>query len=339
VSKLRKLLPINAALCMFDVEKYEEIVASISAPYSSSSSSSLPTLTEGKEHDEYGHKDNERGNDNGGNNTPAPELKDPLARAILPQGLSMRLPETLDGFSPKIQLPKNIVVIYIPVRFELPPGVKVAPGVQLGEYTQLSPGTVINRCVEVVEWPQGVRLARGHELVRVLPSKYALPFGVSPSKMEAVHVFPDTYNEISHLRSNTTSHPNLLNNSNNLQNVCPGKLVVIELPTDGSIVTASLQQLGEQVEILSLSEFLGQMDLFLRAVVEYRKRTKAKKRLNLQVEQLLRDLVVSLQEIRSTTRPEKRAAGENPRVSEKMLPSGMVIARRRTPYSQIPSGF
>lgn len=63
----------------------------------------------------------------------------------------------------------GIEVLLLSVRFELPPGVKMEPNLVLGQRTQLAPGTILSRDLEVVEWPRFFILPPGLELVKLKP--------------------------------------------------------------------------------------------------------------------------------------------------------------------------
>lgn len=106
---------------------------------------------------------------------PLPELVQRGSREFLPQG---------------VQLEEHMEVVSISVRFELPAGVKIDPGVVLGPYTQFAPGTELRtssggttnarsyaNSLEVVVWPHGVFLPPGTELVKRPPAGQFLPFG------------------------------------------------------------------------------------------------------------------------------------------------------------------
>ena len=82
-----------------------------------------------------------------------------------------------DGNSETLTLPKDVFAVTLPVRFELPLGAKLAPGVILGCGVQFYPGTILSRSLEVLEWPPGLPLPAGHELVRLLPEHHCLPMG------------------------------------------------------------------------------------------------------------------------------------------------------------------
>lgn len=68
-----------------------------------------------------------------------------------------------------VLLGENVEILLLSVRFELPPGVKLESGAVLGRRTQLSPGTVLSRDLEVVEWPKDLFIPPGCELVSLAP--------------------------------------------------------------------------------------------------------------------------------------------------------------------------
>lgn len=86
-----------------------------------------------------------------------------------------------------VLLEEHMEVVRIPVRFELPIGVKLDSNVVLGANVQLAPGTRLqsgvtqmgNRAapyLTVLPWPHGVTLPRGTELVKRIPPSIPLPF-------------------------------------------------------------------------------------------------------------------------------------------------------------------
>jgi hypothetical protein len=110
--------------------------------------------------------------------TPLPPTIERGSRSDLPSG---------------ILLGENMDVVRLIARFELPAGVKVAVGVTLGANVQYAPGTKFLSSVvmssrssvhggtylgslTVVEWPYGVTLTPGTELVKKPPSECYLPF-------------------------------------------------------------------------------------------------------------------------------------------------------------------
>ena len=97
---------------------------------------------------------------------------------ILPHGMELIEQLTTDGSSGSsggmlsgsgsggspvevVTLPKDIFAVTLPVRFELPLGAKLAPGVVPGPGVQISPGTILSRSLEVLEWPAGLPLPPG----------------------------------------------------------------------------------------------------------------------------------------------------------------------------------
>eukprot|EP01034_Spumella_vulgaris_P021525 gene21525-27560_t len=79
-----------------------------------------------------------------------------------------------EDLPPGTLLSEGLEILRVAVRFELPAGVKLDVGVHLGPCTQLAPGTILSRHLEVQEWPYGLQLTPGTELVR-LPTNYNLP--------------------------------------------------------------------------------------------------------------------------------------------------------------------
>jgi hypothetical protein len=82
----------------------------------------------------------------------------------------------------KSDLPKdyllgpNMEVFLLSVRFELPIGVKLGQKASVGRFTQLTPGTILARDLEVCEWPCGFVLPPGCELVKIA-SDVEVPMG------------------------------------------------------------------------------------------------------------------------------------------------------------------
>jgi hypothetical protein len=79
-----------------------------------------------------------------------------------------------EDLPPGTLLSEGLEILRVAVRFELPAGVKLDVGVHLGPNTQLAPGTILSHHLEVQEWPYGLQLTPGTELVR-LPANYNLP--------------------------------------------------------------------------------------------------------------------------------------------------------------------
>ena len=82
------------------------------------------------------------------------------------------LPDTLEvgcvsDFPRGVLLERDMEVVKVSVRFELPAGVKMEPGVLPSPRTQLPPGTVLDECMQVQEWPHGMILNPGLELVEL----------------------------------------------------------------------------------------------------------------------------------------------------------------------------
>eukprot|EP01041_Mallomonas_annulata_P001408 gene1408-2706_t len=80
---------------------------------------------------------------------------------------------------PKTRLPPGVEVVRFVPRFEVPPGVGLGRGARLGRNVQLSPGTVLGKGMEVVEWPYGIYLPSHVDLVRLPAScnhQVPLPF-------------------------------------------------------------------------------------------------------------------------------------------------------------------
>ena len=47
----------------------------------------------------------------------------------------------------KYTIPSKVFILLLPVRFELPAGVQIAPGVRLGKHTQIAPTTILSRAL------------------------------------------------------------------------------------------------------------------------------------------------------------------------------------------------
>ena len=91
----------------------------------------------------------------------------PINAVLARRGEGAALPADVEHGSRSSLLGKNVEILLRAVRFELPPGVKVQHGATLGRGVQLSPGTILNRDLEVAEWPRGMALPPGTELVKL----------------------------------------------------------------------------------------------------------------------------------------------------------------------------
>ena len=91
----------------------------------------------------------------------------PINAVLARRGEGAALPADVEHGSRSSLLGKNVEILLRAVRFELPPGVKVQHGATLGRGVQLSPGTIVNRDLEVAEWPRGMALPPGTELVKL----------------------------------------------------------------------------------------------------------------------------------------------------------------------------
>jgi hypothetical protein len=116
-----------------------------------------------------------------------------------------------------------IEVLMLSVRFELPAGVKLEPHLVLGQRTQLAPGTILSRDLEVVEWPRFFILPPGLELVKLKPGT-DLPAGYVRAQIPAA----DPINK-----------------------KIPVGCIIVHLPY--IVAVPSLQQLTENIEIVSPS--------------------------------------------------------------------------------------
>ena len=323
-------------------------------------------------------------------------------------------------------LPYNVEILLLTVRFEVPPGICLSPGVVLGPYTQLSPGTIINRDLCVVEWPrelmippttvpisttnpdpatvtisvsgagigtgtgfgavlkstelsttstdlttrthidlkeniggifskstdsnstQGQKtrknssvnsenfkknnfyqsgLSRGQELVRLLPQRDFLPLGIG----HAINL-TSNLNLNSNLKIPSTD-PESTNSNLQQPNLVPylSKFLlsmgtfVINLPIDGSLQTPSPQQLAEQIEIYSLSDFITKYESQLDLEILNKNGTLSEKeKINPMRENLL--------ELKSVS------TDQDPSVPDFLL-KGVVLIRRSSPEIQLPSSM
>ena len=263
-------------------------------------------------------------------------------------------------------LPPNIEVVLLAARFEVPAGVRLAAGTVLGHCTQLSPGTIINRDLCVLEWPREVMippapscvstpwgsekstdpqeinrtirspavsrkssvipfsgmdvglklnpcppmgLPRGQELVRLLPSSPSLPLGIGQALPYTV------------LTSDDLCEPMVAPYSSVLSMI--GGLI-INLPTDGYLQTASPQQLAEQVEVFSLSDVIARMKSQLEA-----ERTARPGLLDPEFIVAVQDALEALE----------AASIEADPTEPPLLPQGAVFVRRSGPDIQLPSSM
>lgn len=171
----------------------------------------------------------------------------PINILLVKRSAGTRLPRTVERGSRSdlpngVLLGENMDVLKITTRFELPPGVKVEVGVSLGQYVQLAPGTqLISSMISssknkrtgsylnsltVLEWPYGVILPPGIELVRRPPPECFLPF---------------EYQQV--------ISPNFTTSFSNDETVTklPEESMLIKLPR--AIKTATCLELSEQVTI------------------------------------------------------------------------------------------
>ena len=132
-------------------------------------------------------------------------------------------------------LSENMDIVRVAVRFELPAGVRIQAGAQLGQHTQIAPGTDLvtlsggkpddhySSTLRVLEWPHGVSLTPGTEFVRRPPAGYYLPVG---------------YKEV--------IQPQDVRNSSTLGAI-PDYGMLVQLPR--SVHYATAQNLAEQVTV------------------------------------------------------------------------------------------
>lgn len=140
--------------------------------------------------------------------------------ATIPDGV---IRGSKSGLPRDVLLPENVVLLLLSVRFELPLGVKMEPRACLGIGTQLPPSAILNKGLQVLEWPRGLMLMPGVELVKNLDLSYQLPNGFTQIK-----VMP---NELMLL---------------------PEGSMVVALPD--VIHLQSMQQITEQIHVLSMDE-------------------------------------------------------------------------------------
>ena len=111
-------------------------------------------------------EESERSDQDGFDDGVQPDRPRPSPQSlVLPFGMELIDQLIVDhgngGPPEKLTLPKDVFAVTLPVRFELPLGAKLAPGVVLGSGVQLCPGTIISRSLEVLEWPAGFPLPAG----------------------------------------------------------------------------------------------------------------------------------------------------------------------------------
>jgi len=127
-------------------------------------------------------------------------------------------------------LEKSMEIILLSVRFEVPAGVKLGFGAMLGRNTQLCPGSILSRDLKVIEWPYGMILSPGTELVELAP-RCDMPFG-----FEQVNFSP----------------------TNPFNMALPPKAIMVKLPE--FIKLNSTQVLSEQIEIVELNYDVKKFD-------------------------------------------------------------------------------
>ena len=145
--------------------------------------------------------------------------------SVLPSGVERGsrsdLPEN-------VLLEPNMEILLLSVRFELPTGVKLEPNVKLGHGTQLAPGTVLSRDLTVMEWPRGVVLPPGVELVHLVPGAEI------PEGFKQIHMLPSDMEKYS----------------------IPAHCIIVKLPN--VIHLQSTQQIAEQIKIVHKHELDAQ---------------------------------------------------------------------------------
>ena len=107
-------------------------------------------------------------------------------------------------------------------RYRVPAGVRLGYAVKLGRGTQMPPGVFIAAGLEVLEWPFGMMLDPGYELVRVSKG-YSIPYGFNRVNID----------------------------QSRLLEPLPDDVTVVQLPL--SISLPSNQQLAEQITVVPVS--------------------------------------------------------------------------------------
>jgi hypothetical protein len=175
-------------------------------------------------------------------------------------------------------------VLKLTIRFELPSGVKISPGAVLGQFTQISPGTQLQSAViassnnfhsstsssasethssgdyltslTVMEWPYGISLLPGIELVKKPPNGCFLPFEYQQVFLPIANITTNSQSSLvtsistsatSASTSASSAVPSSIALSSSFSFKLPEDTILVKLPR--SIKTLSTLQLSEQITV------------------------------------------------------------------------------------------